>query len=149
MNRLSRIEQGLKRQSMPVFRVGDTVRVHARITEGEKERTQVFEGTVIARKGGSNRETITVRKVSFGVGVERIFPLHAPTLEKIDVLREGQVRRSKLYYLRGKKGRAAKIAERAFSPESASGGPMVSPPQAGAVTEQADVKGEPVQVEKA
>jgi large subunit ribosomal protein L19 len=132
MNRLSRIEQGMQRQPMQPFRVGDTVRVYAKITEGEKERTQVFEGTVIARKGGSNREMITVRKVSFGVGVERIFPLHAPTIEKVEVLREGQVRRSKLYYLRGKKGRAAKIMERGFGTESA-------------VAEPADTKAEPVQ----
>ena len=111
MNRLSGVEEGLKKQTLPAVRVGDTVRVYAKITEGEKERTQVFEGTVIARKGSSNREMITVRKISFGMGVEKIFPLHSPTLEKIDVLREGRVRRSKLYYLRGKKGRAAKVEE--------------------------------------
>ena len=112
MNRLSRIEQGLKRQPMPAFRVGDTVRVYARITEGEKERTQVFEGTVIARKGGSNRETITVRKVSFGVGVEKIFPVCSPNIDKVEVVKRGEVRRAKLYYLRAKKGKAAKIKEK-------------------------------------
>jgi large subunit ribosomal protein L19 len=88
------------------------VRVHVRVVEGEKERIQVFEGVVIARKGGSSRETFTVRKVSYGTGVERIFPLHSPMLEKIDVVRMGRVRRAKLYYLRSKKGRAARIRER-------------------------------------
>ena len=86
MNRLSHIEQVLKKDKTSPVKVGDTVRVHAKITEGEKERTQMFEGMVIARKGGGHRETITVRKISFGVGVEKIFPLHSPTLEKIDVL---------------------------------------------------------------
>jgi len=111
MNRLSHIEQGLKKEKTPTVAVGDTVRVHAKITEGEKERTQMFEGMVIARKGEGHRETITVRKISFGVGVEKIFPLHSPSLEKIDVLRPGRVRRAKLYYLRGKKGRAARVEE--------------------------------------
>jgi large subunit ribosomal protein L19 len=111
MNRLSHIEQVLKKDKTSPVKVGDTVRVHAKITEGEKERTQMFEGMVIARKGGGHRETITVRKISFGVGVEKIFPLHSPTLEKIDVLRPGRVRRAKLYYLRGKKGRAARVEE--------------------------------------
>jgi large subunit ribosomal protein L19 len=110
MNRLSHIEQGLKKQ-VPDLRVGDTVRVFAKIREGDKERIQVFEGTMIARKRGGSRETITVRKISFGVGVEKIFPVHSPAVEKIDVLRSGRVRRAKLYYLREKKGRAARIEE--------------------------------------
>jgi large subunit ribosomal protein L19 len=88
------------------------VRVHVRVVEGEKERIQVFEGVVIARKGGSSRETFTVRKISYGMGVERIFPLHSPMIDKIDVVRAGRVRRAKLYYLRSKKGRAARIRER-------------------------------------
>jgi large subunit ribosomal protein L19 len=88
------------------------VRVYVRVVEGEKERIQVFEGVVIARKGGSSRETFTVRKISYGMGVERIFPLHSPMIDKIDVVRAGRVRRAKLYYLRSKKGRAARIRER-------------------------------------
>ena len=115
MNRLDRIEQGLKKSRIPAFKVGDTVRVSVKVMEGEKERIQVFEGTVIARKGGAHRETATVRKLSFGVGVEKIFPLHSPTLEKIEVVREGRVRRAKLYYLRTKQGKDARIAEREYS----------------------------------
>lgn len=86
--------------------------MHVRVVEGEKERIQVFEGVVIARKGGSSRETFTVRKISYGMGVERIFPLHSPMIDKIDMVRAGRVRRAKLYYLRSKKGRAARIRER-------------------------------------
>lgn len=139
MNRLSHVEQGLKRQPLPALKAGDTVRVYVKITEGEKERTQVFEGIVIAQKGGSNRKTITVRKISFGVGVEKIFPVHSPLIEKIDVLREGRVRRSKLYYLRGRKGRAAKIEEEKTTSVTAATKPAVS--------EYAE-EGEPVQSEK-
>jgi len=116
MNRLDQIEQGLKKSRIPAFRVGDTVRVSVKVLEGEKERIQVFEGTVIARKGGAHRETATVRKISFGVGVEKIFPLHAPALEKIEVVRQGRVRRAKLYYIRTKQGKDAKIAEREHTP---------------------------------
>lgn len=97
---------------IPDFRAGDTVRVNVRVREGEKERLQAFEGVVIRRKGGGPSETFTVRKVSNGVGVERIFPLHSPVVSKIDVIREGRVRRAKLYYLRGLSGRAARIRER-------------------------------------
>jgi large subunit ribosomal protein L19 len=112
MNILQLFEEEGRKASIPNFQSGDTVRVHVRVVEGEKERIQVFEGVVIARKGGSNRETFTVRKISYGMGVERIFPLHSPMIEKIDVIRQGRVRRAKLYYLRGKKGRAARIRER-------------------------------------
>jgi large subunit ribosomal protein L19 len=140
MNRLSQIEQSLKRERVAAVKAGDTVRVYAKITEGEKERTQIFEGTVIARKGSSNRKMITVRKISFGVGVEKIFPLHSPLIEKIDVLREGRVRRSKLYYLRARKGRAAKIEEEKATP--------VTAVTESAVSEYAE-EGEPVQSEKA
>jgi large subunit ribosomal protein L19 len=112
MNILQLIEEEARKANIPSFQAGDTVRVHVRVIEGEKERIQVFEGVVIARKGGSNRETFTVRKISYGMGVERIFPLHSPMVEKIDVVREGLVRRAKLYYLRRKKGRAARIRER-------------------------------------
>jgi large subunit ribosomal protein L19 len=112
MNILQLFEEEGRKASIPTFQSGDTVRVHVRVVEGEKERIQVFEGVVIARKGGSNRETFTVRKISYGMGVERIFPLHSPMIERIDVIRQGRVRRAKLYYLRGKKGRAARIRER-------------------------------------
>ncbi len=112
MNVLQLFEEEGRKANLPTFQSGDTVRVHVRVVEGEKERIQVFEGVVIARKGGSNRETFTVRKISYGTGIERIFPLHSPMIEKIDVIREGRVRRAKLYYLRHKKGRAARIRER-------------------------------------
>ena len=100
------------RTDIPSFRPGDTVRVHVKIKEGDKERLQAFEGTVIARKNTGMGETLTVRKVSFGQGVERIFPLHARIIERIDVVRTGKVRRAKLYYLRGLKGKAARLKER-------------------------------------
>jgi len=96
----------------PEFRPGDTLRVHVKIKEGDKERLQAFEGTLIARNNAGVSETITVRKVSFGQGVERIFPLHAPVVDHIDVVRTGRVRRAKLYYLRGLKGKAARLRER-------------------------------------
>jgi len=114
MNVVEMIEAEAKKQDIPSFQSGDTVRVHVRVVEGEKERIQIFEGVVIARKGGSCRETFTVRKISYSIGVERIFPLHSPMVEKIDVIRRGRVRRAKLYYLRGKTGRAARIPERRF-----------------------------------
>jgi large subunit ribosomal protein L19 len=112
MNRLDSVEQTQLRENIPAFQAGDTVKVHVRIKEGNKERLQVFEGVVIARKHGGARETITVRKVSFGVGVERIFPLHATIVDHIDVVRRGKVRRAKLYYLRNLRGKAARIKER-------------------------------------
>ncbi|MDQ3252471.1 MAG: 50S ribosomal protein L19 [Acidobacteriota bacterium] len=113
MNRLDSVESAQLRQNIPSFQPGDTVRVHVRIKESEtKERLQAFEGIVIARKGGGVRETITVRKTSFGVGVERIFPLHATIIDHIDVVRRGRVRRAKLYYLRELRGKAARIRER-------------------------------------
>jgi large subunit ribosomal protein L19 len=113
MNRLDSIEQTQLRNNIPNFQTGDTVRVHVRIKESEtKERLQAFEGIVIARKHGGSRETITVRKTSFGVGVERIFPLHATIVDHIDLVKRGRVRRAKLYYLRGLRGKAARIRER-------------------------------------
>jgi len=114
MNRLDSIEQTQLKDNIPSFQSGDTVKVHVRIKEGNKERLQVFEGVVIARKHGGARETVTVRKVSFGVGVERIFPLHATIVDHIDVTRRGKVRRAKLYYLRDLRGKAARIKERDF-----------------------------------
>jgi large subunit ribosomal protein L19 len=113
MNRLDAVDKSQLRESIPAFQPGDTVRVHVRIKESEtKERLQAFEGIVIARKHGGIRETITVRKTSFGVGVERIFPLHATVVDHIDVIKRGRVRRAKLYYLRGLRGKAARIREK-------------------------------------
>ncbi|HVG37963.1 MAG TPA: 50S ribosomal protein L19 [Pyrinomonadaceae bacterium] len=113
MNRLDNVENAQLRTNVPDFQSGDTVRVHVRIKESEnKERLQVFEGLVIARKHGGARETFTVRKTSFGVGVERIFPLHATIIDHIDVVKRGRVRRAKLYYLRELRGKAARIRER-------------------------------------
>jgi large subunit ribosomal protein L19 len=113
MNRLDTVDKVQLRTNVPDFQPGDTVRVHVRIKESEtKERLQAFEGVVIARKHGGVRETITVRKTSFGVGVERIFPLHATIVDHIDVVKRGHVRRAKLYYLRGLRGKAARIRER-------------------------------------
>jgi large subunit ribosomal protein L19 len=106
------VEDRQLRDNIPAFQPGDTVRVHVKIKEGDKERIQAFEGIVIARKHSGVRETITVRKTSFGVGVERIFPLHATVIDRIDVVRRGRVRRAKLYYLRKLRGKAARIRER-------------------------------------
>ena len=113
MNRLDAIEKTQMKDGVPDVQPGDTVRVHVRIKESEtKERIQIFEGLVIARKGGGVRESITVRKVSFGVGVERVFPLHATIVQAIDIVKRGRVRRAKLYYLRNLRGKAARIRER-------------------------------------
>src|SRR5882762_4909019 len=113
MNRLDSVEKNQLRGNIPDFQPGDTVRVHVRIKESEtKERLQAFEGVVIAKKHGGNRATFTVRKTSFGVGVERIFPLHATIIDHIDVLKRGRVRRAKLYYLRDLRGKAARIREK-------------------------------------
>ena len=112
MNRLDFVENTQLRDNIPAFQPGDTLKVHARIKEDNKERLQVFEGVCIARKHGGVRETLTVRKVSFGIGVERIFPLHATVVDHIDVVRRGKVRRAKLYYLRYLRGKAARIKER-------------------------------------
>ncbi len=114
MNVIDVLEKLQMKQDIPDFTPGDSVRVHLQVIEGEKERIQVFEGIVIARKGGGIRETFTVRKVSYGIGVERTFPLHSPRIEKIEVVRRGKVRRAKLYYLRQRKGKAARIKEKRF-----------------------------------
>jgi large subunit ribosomal protein L19 len=113
MNPIDRIEAEQLRKEVPAFKPGDTVRVHVRVVEGDKERIQVFEGTVIGRRGGANREMFTVRKTSYGVGVERTFPVHSPRIERIDVTAHGAVRRAKLYYLRERSGRAARVTEEA------------------------------------
>jgi large subunit ribosomal protein L19 len=113
MNPIDRIEAEQLRKGVSQFKPGDTVRVHVRVVEGDKERIQVFEGTVIARSGGGSREMFTVRKTSYGVGVERIFPIHSPRIDKVEVLTRGAVRRAKLYYLRERSGRAARVSEEA------------------------------------
>lgn len=112
MNVIDQIEKEQMKTDIPAFRSGDTVKVHVKIKEAEKERIQVFEGVVIKKKKGGCRASFTVRKISYGVGVERIFPLHSPTIEKIEVVQRGKVRQSRLYYLRGLKGKAARIKER-------------------------------------
>ncbi len=112
MNIVDELEKTMMRESLPDFRPGDTVAVHYKIKEGERERIQVFEGVVIAKKGGGARETFIVRKVSYGVGVERIFALHSPLIDKIEIKRQGKVRRAKLYYLRGLSKKASRIKER-------------------------------------
>jgi len=109
---IRQLEQEQMRTDIPDFRPGDTVRVHVKVIEGNRERIQVFEGVVIKRQGSGVRETFTVRRVSYGVGVERTFPVHSPRLEKIEVTRRGKVRRAKLYYLRDLSGKAARIKER-------------------------------------
>ncbi len=112
MNAIDFVEKEYMKKELPPFNIGDTVRVHMKVIEGEKERVQVVEGVVIARKNGGIRETITVRKISSGFGVERIFPLHSPRVEKIEVVRSGIVRRAKLYFLRDRRGKAARLKER-------------------------------------
>ena len=112
MQKLDMVEGAHLRDDIPDFRAGDTVRVHVRVVEGGRERVQVFEGLVIARNGSGLRDSVTVRKVSFGVGVERVFPVHAPIVQKIEVVRKGDVRRAKLYYLRERAGKSARIKEK-------------------------------------
>src|SRR5213078_3723068 len=140
MNRLDSVDKSQLKTSVPDFQPGDTVRVHVRIKESEtKERLQAFEGVVIARKHGGVRETITVRKTSFGVGVERIFPLHATIVDHIDVIKRGRVRRAKLYYLRGLRGKAARIRERDTRPVEGAAAAAA----AGAVDTAAEPSNEP------
>ena len=119
MKEMQELEQEHMVSDLPEFRSGDTVRVHVRVVEGEKERIQIFQGVVIARRGGGTRETFTVRKYSGAIGVERIFPLHSPVVSRIEVVRRGKVRRAKLYYLRGRRGKAARIEERRTDQERA------------------------------
>ena len=112
MNKIDLVEKPRLRDDLPGFRPGDTLRVHVRVAEGGKERIQVFQGVVIRRQNGGLRETFTVRKISYGVGVERTFPVHSPTVSRIELVSRGRVRRAKLYYLRDLKGKAARLKER-------------------------------------
>ena len=112
MNVLDAVDAASLRKDIPNFRPGDELKVHVRVIEGNKSRVQIFQGLVIARRGSGIRETFTIRKISYGVGVERVFPVHAPVIEKIELVRKGEVRRAKLYYLRDLRGKAAKIRER-------------------------------------
>ena len=112
MKALEIIEREQIKMALPQFKSGDTVRVHVRIKEGEKERVQIFEGLVIRKRRGGVRASFTVRKVSYGIGVERIFPLHSPIIDKIEVVQQGRVRRARLYYIRARKGKAARIKEK-------------------------------------
>jgi large subunit ribosomal protein L19 len=134
MNKVDLVEKPRLREDLPDFRPGDTVRVHVRVAEAGRERIQVFQGVVIRRRGGGLRETFTVRKVSFGVGVERTFPLHSPTIARVELLTKGRVRRAKLYYLRERRGKRARIRERREAPPG-----QPTPPQAdeGEESEQA------------
>ncbi len=112
MDMIKALDDAGMKSGLPDFAPGDTVKVHVKVTEGDKERIQVFQGVVVSRRRGGVRSTFTVRKISEGIGVERIFPLHSPVIEKIDVTRRGKVRQAKLYYLRDRKGKAARIQER-------------------------------------
>jgi large subunit ribosomal protein L19 len=138
MNKIDLIETSRLRDDLPEFRPGDTVKVHVRVVEGSRERIQVFQGVVIRRQGGGLRETFTVRKMSFGVGVERTFPVHSPSIGKLEVVTKGRVRRAKLYYLRERRGKRARIRERrepaqavvSTTPASAADADDAPPPEA-------------------
>jgi large subunit ribosomal protein L19 len=131
------IERGQLRKGLPSFDPGDRVRVHFQVVEGQRRRTQVFEGIVLRRQGSGVRETFTVRKQSFGVGVERTFPLHSPKIEKLEIAARGDVRRAKLYYLRGRIGKAARVAERRWGIDEE----LISAPTAAAEPEAVDAEG--------
>ncbi len=119
MNTIDFIEFDQMKKGIPPFKVGDTVKVHVKIVEGDKQRIQAYQGVVIARQNGGIRESFTVRKISNNIGVERVFPIHSPTIEQIEVVTRGHVRRAKLYYLRNLRGKAARIRERKYVPQSA------------------------------
>jgi large subunit ribosomal protein L19 len=121
MQRIQQIEKAFMRDDLPKFDAGDTVKVHYKIKEGEKERVQVFQGTVISRRGSGTSSTFTVRKISAGIGVERVFPTHSPNIDKVEKIRSGVVRRAKLYYLRELTGKSARIRERLSNVEKESG----------------------------
>ncbi|MFM8842745.1 MAG: 50S ribosomal protein L19 [Actinomycetota bacterium] len=147
MNVLDAVDAASLRKDLPNFRPGDELKVHVRVIEGNKSRIQVFQGLVIARQGSGIRETFTIRKISYGVGVERIFPVHAPVIEKIELVRKGEVRRAKLYYLRDLRGKAAKIRERRGAEDLEtvySSAPVFAEEVAATVTEEAPVSQEAV-----
>jgi large subunit ribosomal protein L19 len=125
MNIIQSLEKAQVKEGIPSFRVGDTIRVHAKVVEGDKERIQVFEGVVIGRQGAGAREVIRVRKLSYGVGVERLFPIHSPMIDKIELAKQGKVRRAKLYFLRDLRGKAARIKEKERSLASVAGATQV------------------------
>jgi len=126
MNVLDAVDAASLRSDIPTFRAGDELKVHVRVIEGSKSRIQVFQGIVIRRQGDGVRETFTIRKISYGVGVERTFPVHTPVIEKIEVVRQGDVRRAKLYYLRDLRGKAAKIREKRGAQEAAQSAPKAA-----------------------
>jgi len=139
MNVLDAVDAASLRKDLPNFRPGDELKVHVRVVEGNKSRIQVFQGLVIARQGSGIRETFTIRKISYGVGVERIFPVHAPVIEKIELVRKGEVRRAKLYYLRDLRGKAAKIKEKRDGIEGYGDGITSTPELAPEVIEEVAV----------
>lgn len=143
MNTTDLIEQPFLRTDLPDFRPGDTVKVHVRVVEGNRERVQVFQGVVIRRSGGGIRETFTVRKISFGVGVERTFPVHSPSIAKLEIVQRGRVRRAKLYYLRDLRGKKARIKERRIDDAKLA---AIEAAAAGAVDEDAEDTAESDQV---
>jgi large subunit ribosomal protein L19 len=122
MNIIQSLEKAQVKEGIPSFRVGDTIRVHAKVVEGDKERIQVYEGIVIGRQGEGSREIVRVRKLSYGVGVERLFPLHSPMIDKIEIAKQGKVRRAKLYFLRELRGKAARIKEKERAVAPVTGG---------------------------
>jgi large subunit ribosomal protein L19 len=144
---IEQLERAQLRDGLPQFKAGDTVRVHFRVIEGQRRRIQVFEGIVIKRQGSGARETFTVRKQSFGVGVERTFPLHSPKIEKIDVVAIGDVNRAKLYYLRGKVGKKARVRERRYGAGAAV--TAVAPEKSEPETEEAPAATEPEEAPEA
>ncbi|MEX2457929.1 MAG: 50S ribosomal protein L19 [Actinomycetota bacterium] len=137
MNRIDLVETARLRDDVPDFRPGDTVKVHVKVAEAGRERIQVFQGVVLRRQNGGLRETFTVRKVSFGVGVERTFPVHSPTIGKIEVVTRGRVRRAKLYYLRERRGKRARIRELRDQPGKAAAAPVAESPEEAAGEDQA------------
>jgi large subunit ribosomal protein L19 len=150
VNKLDLVERARLRTDVPAFRPGDTVKVHVRVSEAGRERIQMFQGVVLGRRGGGLRETFKVRKVSFGVGVERTFPVHSPTVAKVEILQHGKVRRAKLYYLRELSGRRAKIRERRVAvPEEGAAIAVTSEDVEEAPPEEPEASAEAAQPEKA
>jgi large subunit ribosomal protein L19 len=145
MNETQLIERSFLRSDIPVFRPGDTVKVHVRVVEGNRERIQVFQGVVIRRQGGGVRETFTVRKISFGVGVERTFPVHSPSIARLEVVQRGHVRRAKLYYLRDLRGKKARIRERRVDETKLAAQEAARAEELGAADVEAGAEAEPAE----